>query len=121
MEWDTVWTGSLPRMLAAFHGEPFSANSTIAGRAQGLRVAYDLLGHELEGAHANYPHKNKVNHSFIEYKDAMYSSTQLMRYSRRLLRRVVEDQRQARSADAVLDARDVVIRGDHGARIARAR
>ena len=91
MEWDTVWTGSLPRMLAAFHGEPFSANSTIAGRAQGLRVAYDLLGHELEGAHANYPHKNKVNHSFIEYKDAMYSSTQLMRYSRRLLRRVVED------------------------------
>ena len=32
-----------------------------------------------------------MNHSFIEYKDAMYSSTQLMRYSRRLLRRVVED------------------------------
>ena len=68
LEWDTIWTGSLPRMLAAFHGEPFPANSTIAGRAQGLRVAHDLLGHELEGAHANYPHKNKVNHSFIKWR-----------------------------------------------------
>ena len=90
MEWDLAWTGSLPRMLASFHGEPFAADDEAPAPA-----TFDLLGHEIGMQNKVYPHAGKANRSHMKHKDSAWSSQQLMRFSRPLLLHLVESLRDA--------------------------
>ena len=93
LEWDTAWTGSLPRMLLTFHGVPPN-RADEHGQRQALAThpnRHDLLGHAVMNTTRSYPHKLKLNRTVFSTPvfGTAWCSQQLMRMSHRLLQLVL--------------------------------